>query len=105
MAFSGEDINGAEYISKLPGSKTVRVRARFFSTQHGGFSESQNFNYQSVPLLRSEKIMLMRNSQSLIMRTGFAPVKTEQYIWYCEKAMKGYKQPETQLPAPLADTL
>ena len=52
-----------------------------------------------------QKIMRMRNSQSLIMRTGFAPVKTEQYIWYCEKAMKGYKQPETQLPAPLADTL
>ncbi|MGQ3892338.1 type IV secretory system conjugative DNA transfer family protein [Legionella sp. CNM-4043-24] len=37
IAFSAEDINDAEYISKLPGSKTVRIRAGSVSTQRGGF--------------------------------------------------------------------
>lgn len=99
IAFSAEDIHDAEYISKLLGSKTVRVRSGSISTQRGQLSESQSYNYQSVPLLRPEKIMRMPNSQTLIMRTGFAPVKTEQYVWYHEKTMKGLKKPESTLPA------
>lgn len=101
IAFSAEDINDVEYISKLLGSKTVRVRAGSISTQHGGFSESQSYNYQSVPLLRPEKIMRMPSSQTLVMRIGFAPVKTEQFIWYHEKTMKQLKQPEIVLPGYL----
>ncbi|MGQ3892339.1 type IV secretory system conjugative DNA transfer family protein [Legionella sp. CNM-4043-24] len=48
--------------------------------------------------MRPEKIMRMPSSQTLIMRTGFSPVKTEQFIWYREKKTRVLKNPEIKLP-------
>ena len=36
--------------------------------------------------------------QSLIMRTGYAPVKAEQFVWYKEKVMKNLSLPPLLIP-------
>lgn len=88
----------AEYVSKLLGTKTARVHSGSISNQNNGISESQGFNYQSVPLMRSEKIMRMRDSCMLVIRTGYAPIRSGQYIWYKEQAMKNSRQDMITLP-------
>lgn len=88
IAFAAEDINDAEYISKLLGTRTIKVSAGSVSSQTQGHSESKSFNYQAVPLLRPEEVMHLPAHQSLIMRTGYAPVKARQFIWYQEQKMR-----------------
>ena len=88
IAFAAEDIHDAEYISKLLGMRTARVDAGSTSSQTQGYSESKSYNYQAVPLLRPEEVMRLPEHQSLIMRSGYAPVKAGQFIWYREKGMK-----------------
>lgn len=88
IAFAAEDINDAEYISKLLGTRTLRVTAGSASTQTQGHSESKSYTYQAVPLLRPDEVMRLSKHQSLIVRTGYSPVKAGQFIWYQEKIMR-----------------
>jgi len=88
IAFAAEDIQDAEYISKLLGTRSARVHAGSTSSQTQGYSESQSYNYQAIPLLRPEEVMRLPEHQSLIMRTGDAPVKAGQFVWYKENVMK-----------------
>ena len=76
------------YISKLLGTRTVRVAAGSVSNQTQGYSESQSYNYQAVPLLRPDEVMRLPEHQNLIMRTGYSPVKAGQFVWYNEREMK-----------------
>jgi type IV secretory pathway TraG/TraD family ATPase VirD4 len=41
-----------------------------------------------VPLLRPEEAMKLPQHQSLITRTGHAPIIAKQFTWYRENAMK-----------------
>ncbi|HAU3758475.1 TPA: type IV secretory system conjugative DNA transfer family protein [Legionella pneumophila] len=88
IAFATEDIQDAEYVSKLLGTRTVRVAAGSSSTQHHGYSESKSYNYQAIPLLRPDQVMRLPEHQILIMRTGHPPVKARQFIWYQDPFMK-----------------
>src|SRR3990167_11270439 len=45
IAFATEDLNDAEYISKLLGTKTVRVGSQATSQQTQGYSQSQSTHY------------------------------------------------------------
>ena|SRR3990167_9681783 len=90
IAFAAEDIHDAEYISKLLGTRTARVNAGSTSSQTQGYSESKSYNYQAIPLLRPEEVMRLSEHQSLIMRSGYAPVKAGQFIWYRESSMKNF---------------
>lgn len=40
-------------------------------------------------MLRPDEEMRLPEHQSLIMRTGYAPVKAGQFVWYREREMKG----------------
>ena len=93
-----QDINDAEYISKLLGTRTLRVTAGSASTQTQGYSESKSYNYQAVPLLRPEEVMKLPGHQSLIMRTGHSPIKAGQFVWYKEKVMKCSSYPSACIP-------
>ncbi|KTD65369.1 type IV secretory system conjugative DNA transfer family protein [Legionella spiritensis] len=84
IAFAAEDIHDAEYISKLLGTRTIRVSAGSSSNQNHGYSVSSSYNYQAVPLLRADEVMRLPAGQTLIMRTGIAPVKAGQFVWYRE---------------------
>jgi type IV secretion system protein VirD4 len=86
--FAAEDIHDAEYISKLLDTRTLRVTGASISTQTQGHSESKNYHPQAVPLLRPEEAMKLPQHQSLIMRTGHAPIIAKQFTWYRENAMK-----------------
>ncbi|HAT8177906.1 TPA: type IV secretion system DNA-binding domain-containing protein [Legionella pneumophila] len=88
IAFATEDIHDAEYVSKLLGTRTVKVSAGSTSTQTQGYSESKSYNYQAIPLLRPDEVMRLPEDQTLIMRTGHAPVKAVQMIWYQDSVMK-----------------
>ena len=45
-------------------------------------------------LLRPDEVMKLSVTQCLIMRTGFAPVKCGQFVWYREDEMKALRLPE-----------
>ena len=105
IAFAAEDIHDAEYISKLLGTRTARVPAGSSSSQTQGYSESKSYNYQAIPLLRPEEVMHLPSHQSLIMRTGYAPVKAGQFVWYREKAMKNLVLTPSAIPVCLQSVL
>jgi type IV secretion system protein VirD4 len=84
IAFAAEDIQDAEYISKLLGMKTIKLITGSTSTQVNGSTESKNYSYQAVPLLRAEEIVKFNPKYSLIVRSGNNPVIAQQFIWYNE---------------------
>ncbi|HHW4979456.1 TPA: type IV secretory system conjugative DNA transfer family protein [Legionella anisa] len=98
IAFATEDIHDAEYVSKLLGTRTVKVSAGSTSTQTQGYSESKSYNYQAIPLLRPDEVMRLPEDQTLIMRTGHAPVKAAQMIWYQDPEMKRLTCGATSVP-------
>lgn len=98
IAFATEDLNDAEYISKLLGTKTVRVANFSEGMQMQGYTQSRNYNYQAISLLRSDEIMRMSERKVLIMRTGHAPVQAEQLIWYQTEPMKTYACAAAEIP-------
>ena len=98
IAFATEDIQDAEYISKLLGTRTVRVSAGSVSNQHQGYSESKSYNYQAIPLLRPDEVMRLPEHQILIIRSGHPPVKARQFIWYQESEMKKCAYESIEVP-------
>ncbi|HHT9720121.1 TPA: type IV secretory system conjugative DNA transfer family protein [Legionella pneumophila] len=98
IAFATEDINDAEYVSKLLGTRTVKVSAGSTTTQSQGHSESKSYNYQTIPLLRPDEVMRLPEDQTLIMRTGHAPVKASQMIWYLDPEMKHFPCGSSEVP-------
>ena len=98
IAFATEDLHDAEYVSKLLGTRTVRVAAGSVSNQTQGYSESKSYNYQAIPLLRPDEVMRLPQHQSLIMRTGHAPVKAGQLIWYETADMKNLPGGQAKVP-------
>jgi type IV secretion system protein VirD4 len=88
VAYTTEDISDAEFISKMLGTRTKRVTTRSISNQQQGSSDSKNVSYQAIPLLRPDEVMKMSPKVSLVMRSGVAPVKAEQFIWYKQQEMK-----------------
>ena len=88
VAYTTEDINDAEFISKMLGTRTKRIMTHSVSNQSQGVSDSKNVAYQAIPLLRPEDIMKMPAHITIILRSGFAPVKARQWIWYKEISMK-----------------
>lgn len=98
IAFSAEDINDAEYISKILGTRTKKVHSGSVSHQARGMSDSKSYSYQAVPLMRPDKIMKLSTSTALIMRSGHAPAKARQYIWFKQSKMKHLKMPPSVVP-------
>jgi len=98
VAFAMEDLQDAEYVSKLLGTRTVRVAAESASAQAQGYTQSKSYHYQAAPLLRPEDVMRLPANQILIMRTGHAPVKARQWIWYQAKSMKNGVCGESAVP-------
>lgn len=84
IAFAAEDLQDGEYISKLLGTKTIKVKSGSNSSQSQGYSESSGYNFQSAPLLRPDAVMRLAN-KTLIIRTGNWPIMAQQYVWYREK--------------------
>ena len=80
IAFATDDLQDAEYISKLLGTRTVKVGSGSTSNQSQGYSQSQSYNYQAVPLLRADEVMHLPRQMNLIMRTGNSPIKAQQWL-------------------------
>lgn len=98
VAFATEDIQDAEYVSKLLGTRTVQVSGGSVSIQYQGYTESKNYNYQAIPLMRPDEVMRLPEHLILIMRTGHPPVKAGQFIWYKDPLMK--QQPYEPVNVP-----
>ena len=98
VAFATEDIHDAEYVSKLLGTRTVQVSGGSAGLQHQGYSESKNYNYQAIPLMRPDEVMRLPEHLILIMRTGHPPVKAGQFIWYNDQVMKKNNYEPVEVP-------
>lgn len=102
IAFAMDDINDAEYLSKMLGTRTKRLTNRGISSQSGGnISDSKNIHYQAIPLLRPDEIMKLPSHVALIIRSGSSPIKAAQYIWYKENIMKHWVQAPSFIPQQL----
>jgi len=99
IAYSVDDVQDAEYISKLLGMRTKRVRSGSLSSKDHGYSESRSYNYQAIPLLRPDEVMRFPDKNTLIIRTGYAPVKARQFIWYKESEMKSRALEQSFVPS------
>ncbi len=93
-----QDGEFAWLFDNVMGTRTLRVTAGSASSQTQGYSESRSYNYQAVPLLRPEEVMRLPANRSLIMRTGHAPVKAGQFVWYNEKTVKHLPVQATLVP-------
>ena len=98
VAYTTEDIQDAEFISKMLGTRTQRVVTHSISNQGQGSSHSKNTSYQAIPLLRPDEIMKLSPKLSLIIRSGSAPIKAGQFIWYKERVMKRLAQGQSSVP-------
>ena len=98
IAYAAEDIQDAETISKLMGTKTKRIHSGSVSNQTQGASQSKNYSYQAIPLMRPEQVCTMSPEKTLIIRTGNAPLKAGQFIWYQEPEMKEIAYEPTDVP-------
>lgn len=98
VAYTTEDIQDAEFISKMLGTRTQRVVTHSISNQHHGASNSKNTSYQAIPLLRPDEIMKLSPKLSLIIRSGSAPILAGQFIWYKEHVMKRLAQGSSKVP-------
>jgi type IV secretion system protein VirD4 len=76
----------------------VRVTGSSTSAQAQGYTQSKSTHYQAVPLLRPDEVMRLPANQVLIMRTGHAPLKAGQLIWYKTLSMKALACAETGVP-------
>lgn len=74
------------------------MRTGSTSSQTQGYSESKSYSWQGMPLLRPEEVMRLPVHKTLIMRTGHAPVKAGQWVWYKEKEMKYFCHKEIDVP-------
>lgn len=102
VAYTTEDIGDAEFISKMLGTRTKKIISRSVSSQHQGQSDSKSISYQAIPLMRPDEIMKMSSDISLIMRSGFSPIKAKQFIWYKETLMKHRVQTPSNVPKQMA---
>jgi len=75
IAFTPDSLEDAEYISKLLGNKTVRIKAGSTSTHEKGGSTTKSYNYQSVPLMPAQKVMRMNGEEMLIIKACYITVK------------------------------
>ncbi len=99
IAYTAEDLNDAEYLSKMMGTRTKKIVSRAVSMQSGGgINDSKSISYQAIPLLRPEEVMKLKSNVTLIVRAGYSPIKAQQYIWYKESSMKNLPQPSTFVP-------
>jgi len=51
-----------------------------------------------MPLLRADEVMRLLEHQSLIMRTGYAPVRAGQFIWYKDREMQNLSALPVSIP-------
>jgi hypothetical protein len=85
-----------EKTARFKEDKAVNRAVQVQTTQ--GYAQSTNTHLQAVPLLRPDEVMRLPEKQVLIMRTGYAPVKAEQLIWYRSKSMKERACGATEVP-------
>ncbi|MAZ40042.1 MAG: hypothetical protein CMF49_07955 [Legionellales bacterium] len=84
VAFKPDSLEDAEYLSKLLGNKTLKVKSGSNSAHESGGSSTKSYNYQAVPLMRADKLMRIRKNQALIIKSGHMPILAKQYRWYKE---------------------
>ncbi len=88
ISFALDSIVDAEYVSKILGMQTKRIRNKSATSGLNNSSTSHSDQLQSVPLMRADEILRLKPNQAIIIRTGFAPVFAKQYRWYKEDALK-----------------
>ncbi len=87
------------------GTRTKKVVTRSITSQNNGQSDGKSISYQAIPLLRPDEIMKMSSKISLIIRSGYAPVKAKQFIWYQESSMKQWKKCSVFVPIQVAQQI
>lgn len=97
IAFTPDNIEDAEYISKLLGKKTLKLKSGSNSSHERGGSTTRGYNYQAVPLMRPEKIMRLSTNDLLVLKSGVSPIKAQKFKWYRE-IFSEYLESKQRLP-------
>jgi type IV secretion system protein VirD4 len=70
IAFATDDYQDAEFISKLLGNRTERIVNDSHSVQYRGNSRTNSSHFQSVPLMRPEEVMKIKEYKAIVLKTG-----------------------------------
>lgn len=80
IVFTPDCYDDAEYISRLLGKKTIKVRAESGSRNKRGENNVVSYNYQIASLMRSEKIQKIKYSEMLIIKAGALPILCKKLV-------------------------
>lgn len=98
IIFAPDSLEDAEYISKMLGQKTIRVRNHSSTSGSNNNSSSQSHHLQAVPLMRPEELQRLKSHKAIVIRTGSAPVLTTQYRWYKQSELKNLPCASVSVP-------
>ncbi len=99
LSMSTDDIQDAEYISKLLGTKTKKINTGSQSNQASGQgSQTRSYHYQAAPLKKPEEILRMKQGQCFVIKTGASPLMVGQYRWYKDSVMAFLVNTPTLIP-------
>ncbi|MBE8215894.1 MAG: type IV secretory system conjugative DNA transfer family protein [Endozoicomonadaceae bacterium] len=71
----------ADYFSRYCGSTTIEIKNK--SEQQGRYS--MQYQHQNVPLIRPDELQRLSKKYSLILKTGFVPVKSKKNFWFLHR--------------------
>ncbi|MFZ0218646.1 MAG: type IV secretory system conjugative DNA transfer family protein [Candidatus Aquirickettsiella sp.] len=84
VAFALNDREDAKFFSESLGSKTIKVSSSSVSTGHGDHpgSRSENINFQSRPLMKTDEIMQLSDKKAIILMEARNPIKADKCYWF-----------------------
>lgn len=85
VAFAPDSLQDAEFISKLLGTRTKRIKGTSNQSQSHGSSQGVSFHYQGVPLMQPHQIMRLKEDKTIIMKSKYPPILANQCIWFQER--------------------
>lgn len=98
IAYTPDNLEDAEYLSKLLGTKTTKVPSRSDSHHKEGQTQTTGIQLQSTPLLRPDEVLSFPKSHNLIVCSGVPPIKATPYVWYHDDVMRHCNVGKTEVP-------
>ena len=91
LAFTLNDLDDAQFFSRLLGKKAVRVKSSSINSGYGDNAggQSQSTSYQSRALMTPDEIMKMRNKDAIILLEAEHPIKAKKCYWFKEPNYMG----------------
>jgi len=93
QVFGTRDLHTAEYVSKMIGVTTKKVRSTSQGSGAGGASSSVSFAPTQRPLLFPDELMRMDRNAQIVLIENADPVLADKVVWYEDERLKALVSP------------